>query len=358
MEKTLLNGAEGYLDLVTGMVLGLDVSGTVVFINSQGCRLLEAEKKDVIGHNWFTSFLSAENRDEIRALFHDLVTAERYPPQFFESSIRTLKGNTQFISWYNTIILKERGIVTGILSFGENISEKKILQQRLAMLEEIRRQQLVSAVLEAQEKERSEIAYELHDNVNQILTTCKLLLEQEIHNGNHSPFIENTTRYIQDAIDEIRNISHRLNPAHLKEMSFEQAIREMTQNINLSGRINIEVSISGQEYLDQLPAPVALSVFRILQEHLTNVIKHSRADKAEMVIQASDQSIDVEVKDNGIGFDLKNAAKGIGLKSIYSRVELHNGSVYFNTAPGEGCFLSIYIPYERSRQRKETESHS
>jgi signal transduction histidine kinase len=274
------------------------------------------------------------------------------PVQQYENRVLTKKGNTKFISWYHTIISEKESKVSGILSLGEDITDKTILLQRLSMQEETKRQQLISAVIDAQEKERHEIAVELHDNVNQILTTCKLLLEQEAHNGNASAFVINTSQYLQTAIDEIRNLSHRLTPTHLEGISFQQAIEEMANKINLAGRLKISVAIKGVGFLNRLPASVSLSVFRILQEQMSNIIKYAEANKVHIAIYADKDSVDFEVKDNGKGFNLKNATKGLGLKSIYSRAELHNGTVYINTAPGEGCVLSVYIPYNYEPAQK------
>lgn len=345
MTGSLLKEAEEYLNLAAGIVVEIDADLVVRFINERGCLILEAPKEEIIGKNWFDHFLPRHKGAEMKARFIALFQTPGTPIQKLETTVLTKKGNTRFISWYNAIIKEEKGRISGILSLGEDITDRTILLQRLSMQEEIKRQQLISAVVDAQEKERSEIAVELHDNVNQLLTTCKLLLEQEVHNGNASPFVVNTSKYLQNAITEIRNLSHRLNPTQLEEMSFVQAIEEMADKINLTSLLHVGVAINGSDFLNNLPLPVSLSVFRILQEQISNIIKHAAASKIEITIHADKNSVDFEVKDNGKGFVLKTTNKGLGLKSIYSRAELHSGTVYINTAPGEGCVLSVHIPY-------------
>lgn len=344
MTGSLRKEAEEYLNLAAGIVVEIDADLIVRFINERGCLILEASKEEIIGKNWFDHFLPRDKRGEMKTIFVALFQTLGKPIQKLETTVLTKKGNTRFISWYNTIIKEEKGRISGILSLGEDITDRTILLQRLSMQEEIKRQQLISAVIDAQEKERNEIAVELHDNVNQLLTTCKLLLEQEVHNGNASPFVTNTSAYLQNAINEIRNLSHRLNPTHLEEMSFVQAIEEMAGKINLTS-LNVAVTVKGTDFLNSLPPPVALSVFRILQEQVSNIIKHAEASNIEITMHADKNSVDFEVKDDGKGFVLKTTTKGLGLKSIYSRVELHSGTVYINTAPGEGCVLSVHIPY-------------
>jgi len=344
MVNRLVSGAEEYLNLTAGVVIVIDAGQIVRFVNEKGCSLLEASKEEVIGKNWFDHFVPEKYREKIRKLFLQLLQTKEVPFKDYESVIQTKKNNVRYISWYNTIIYEEEDQPSGILSLGEDITDKTMLLQRLSMQEETKRQQLVSAVIDAQEKERKEIAAELHDNVNQILTTCKLLLEQEIYTGNKSPFIANTAQHLVSAINEIRNISHRLNPMDWENKDFKLAVQEMVDKINLSSRLKVNVMVEGSEYLDSLPSSISLSVFRILQEQLSNIIKYAEATSVRINIYANESSVDFEVEDNGRGFDLKSVTKGLGLRSIYSRAELLGGRVYINTAPAEGCILSVHIP--------------
>ena len=344
MVNSLVNGAEEYLNLAAGIVIVIDADQTVRFINEKGCSLLEASRGDIIGKNWFDHFVPEKQREKIRKLFLHMLQTKEVPFKEYESVVQTKKNNIRYISWYNSIISEEVNQPSGMLSLGEDITDKTMLLQRLSMQEQTKRQQLVSAVIDAQEKERKEIAAELHDNVNQILTTCKLLLEQEIYTGNKSSFIANTAQHLLSAINEIRNISHRLNPMSWEDKDFKQAVQDMVDKINLSLKLKVNVTIEGSEYLEALPSSTSLSIFRILQEQLSNIMKYAEATSVEINIDADESSTDFEVKDNGKGFDLKTVEKGLGLRSIYSRAELHNGKVYINTAPGEGCILSVHIP--------------
>jgi PAS domain S-box-containing protein len=344
MNYSLLNEAEKYLNLAGGIVIAIDADQIVRFINERGQALLEASKKDIIGKNWFDHFLPAEIKEETRRLFFAFLQTGKLPVQHHENRILTAKGNIKIISWYQAVITEEDNEVSGILSLGEDITDKTLLLHRLSAQEEMKRRQLISAVIDAQEKERQEIALELHDNVNQILTTCKLLMEQEVHNGNASPFVANAGRYLQNAIDEIRNISHRLNPVSPAGLSFKQAIEEMIGKINISSKLKATVVTKGSRFLNDLPASVSLSIFRMLQEQVSNIIKHAAASKIAITIYAGKEAVDFEVKDNGKGFDLRTATRGLGLRNIYSRAELHNGKVYIDSAPGKGCLLSVHIP--------------
>lgn len=344
MISNTLKGAEKYLNLAAGIIIAIDENQIVRFINEKGCQLLETSKDFVLGKNWFDTFLTDENREEIRNVFFELLQTNNVFFDKYDSIVRTQKDNIRYISWYNTILTREDDKVSGILSLGEDVTDKTILLQRLSLQENIKRKELISAVLDTQEKERYDIAVELHDNVNQILTTCKLLLEQETYSGNRSPFVKNTSLYIQKAMDEIRSISHRLNPTELEDLGFEQAIYELVNKINLPHQLNLLVNINGQQYINSFPSSLSITIFRIVQEQLSNIIKYAEATNVEIKIHADEHSFDLEIKDNGKGFDLKKVKKGIGIKNIYSRTELYSGTVYINTAPGDGCTLSVHLP--------------
>lgn len=189
MINSLSREAETILNKAAGIVIAIDVKERIQFINEKGCELLECERESVIGKNWFETFLPDVNREDLRELFQQILHTGSFDVEEYENSLRTAKGNIRFVKWYHTIALYNDGEAKGVLGLGEDVSDRNMLRHQLSVLEETKRQQLVAAVLEGQEKERRELAHELHDNVNQILTTCKLLLEQELTSGNASPFV-------------------------------------------------------------------------------------------------------------------------------------------------------------------------
>ncbi len=344
MNSNLLNGAQVYLDFAGAIMVAINPDQTIRFINKKGCEILGYSREEVVGKNWFELFLPEHERESALQLFNDLLWGKRSPQEYYENTIRTKEGAVRYVKWQNTIITHDNGQTAGTFSSGEDVTENKWLLKRLADHERQKRKQLIAAVLQAQERERSEIAHELHDNIIQILTTCKLLLEQETFLGNRSPLVTNTFKHLQTAIQEIRNLSHSLNPADLTDIDFEGAVRELTQKLGLANKFEITLGFNGSEHLNEMDDSIAVSLYRIIQEQLTNIIKHAEASKVHIQIEATDKSIDLEISDNGKGFLVKKVKKGLGLKSIYSRAEHHNGKVYINSAPGEGCMLSVCIP--------------
>jgi PAS domain S-box-containing protein len=334
---------ENVLDVAASMVVVLDKRGMVKLINRKGCEILEYEKSEIEGKHWFRHFIP---KDEALYKFRKF---RRFfdngcPNEFKETYILTKNKHTRIISWSNASIKDDKGNIIAMLRSGEDITEKKILQDRLSSQEKEKRKQMIAAVLDAQEKERLHIASELHDNVGQILTTCKILLEGELGKAGAPQSIDHTYRHLQNAINELRSISHKLNPAQLHEIGLINALKELVKSVNAASPPRLYLSVECIDCFDKIDASVSLSLFRIIQEQLNNILKHANAAKVHIDLTYSDKAIELEIIDDGKGFNLSSVSKGLGLKNMYNRAELFNGRVSIHTSPGAGCTVSVYIP--------------
>lgn len=344
MADSLLSRMTEHLDFAGVIFLVLRPDHTVELINNKGCQILGYEKEEIIGRNWFDAFLPPDAQEPTKRAFCNLVNGCNQSTEHFENFVLTKDGTVRLIEWHNAVLRDDAGTIIGTLSSGQDISDKKVLQNRLMQQETARRKQVLSAVLQAQEQERQDIAYELHDNVNQILTSCKLLLEQEVLKGQPSTFVASSYQYIQNAIEEIRNISHRLSPSELKDLELKDAINALIERTTMFARVQIKFTFHPSTKEKELEPALCISLLRIVQEHLNNIIKHSGATKTSISLDLSGNTADLEIKDNGKGFDLKDTRRGLGINNIYNRTEFHSGQAYVNTSPGEGCTLSVCIP--------------
>lgn len=347
MTNDLLSRTQDYLDIAGVIIVVIKPDETVELVNKKGCELLGYEKEEIEGSKWFDRFVPEDEREESRSYFKQMLQNDTPPIEYYENAVLTKQNDIRIIQWHNAYLRNEQGDIIAILSSGEDTTTKKVLQSRLAAQESEKRKQILAAVLEAQENERHDIAFELHDNVNQILTTCKILLESEIKKQGGSVFVKNSYRYLQNAIDEIRNLSHRLNPAHLEDMGLEESLREMLHRLDIAGKFDVQLSINDPAALRQIDYHISLSIFRIVQEQINNILKHADASFVRISIELSKQFIDVEIVDNGKGFIPTSINRGLGLTNIRNRAEFHRGVSHINSAPGEGCVLSICLPLGR-----------
>ncbi len=226
-----------------------------------------------------------------------------------------------------------------------DITQKVKLEQQLAEDEARKKREIIEAIINAQEKERIDLAYELHDNVNQILSSSKLMLEVAAEKpGLSKDFTKRGLGYLQEAINEIRKISHNLTPASLRDISLEAAIEDVVQTINATGKLKIKYSNKTATIKKDLEPEKQLAILRIIQEQFNNILKHADASEATISMEADEHLLFLEIADNGRGFDPSTTKKGLGLNNMFNRVAHYNGLIDLISSDGKGCTLQVKIP--------------
>lgn len=220
----------------------------------------------------------------------------------------------------------------------QDITEKVKLEH-LLLEEKINHQrEMAKAALDVQEKERTEIGKELHDNVNQILTSAKLQLEYMDQSPEKDKMRLNGIRLVTTAINEIRKLSKSLVPPSLKDIGLVASVYDLIEQVN-SPHTNIEFCNEGIH--DSLDKGLQLTIFRIIQELTTNIIKYAEASSAQIKLHRINNSVVLSVSDDGKGFDLAKHRKGIGLNNIINRADIYRGKVSIRSEPGKGSRIVI-----------------
>jgi signal transduction histidine kinase len=233
-----------------------------------------------------------------------------------------------------------------VLLLEQNVTEKLELEATLEA-ERLARQQVVTdAVISAQEHERREIGIELHDNINQILASARLylgLVKSVVkENGN---FIEETDKLINSAINEIRNLSHALIPPSLNESALLEALDHIIASTRKTSGLDISRSY---HQLDEslMSDKLKLTIYRIVQEQFNNILKYAKANSVTVHLQKVDDRIQLRIADDGVGFDVNQQRKGVGLMNMKTRASLFNGELHILSAPGKGCELTVEMDCE------------
>lgn len=220
-----------------------------------------------------------------------------------------------------------------------DITENVRLEDELAF----QKQQLVEAVLNAQEIERTTIGNELHDNINQVLTAVKLNLGLALEYEDNAAIIKKCEKNVETVMGEIRKLSKQLIlPGNLKELGLVQSIQDMMKEMFQATGINWKVFAKGANE-NLLSEEQKLTLYRITQEQLTNVLKHAEASSVAITIGISNERVRFRIVDNGKGFNAKTKRNGIGLTNIINRANLFNGKVNIRSMPGEGCSLEVEL---------------
>lgn len=234
-------------------------------------------------------------------------------------------------------------IVIVILFFYFRRMEKektKLIQERM-----LQKEQKVLAVMDAEIQERQRIARELHDGIGQQLSAAKLTLAGiSSEDSEHNLLINNVIQLVDDAVSEIRTVSHSMMANALTKNGLEGAVRDFVHKLSLIKNIEIQLEIVGLS-VNIVPEKESF-IFRILQEIVSNAIKHGEAKLITIQLITHDGELVLLVEDNGKGFDSSkvNEANGIGLKNLYSRVEYLNGTIDFDSFEGKGTTVSVNIP--------------
>jgi len=227
-------------------------------------------------------------------------------------------------------------------------------QMQLQKMEDEQQKILLNASIRWQEEERQRIAADLHDDAGPLLATARLYLNENlVHQDINTQLqsIYNAKQIIDDTIQLIRNISHSLMPPTLKNFGLESAVNDLFQKISGSGSIN--ASCRFHDYRQRMKPEQELLVFRVIQELVNNILKHSNASFIHITQNYQDGKFYIRIHHDGRGitqndFDkLNKSAMGLGLKNIQSRIRVLHGGITFEKDISQTYFkVTLDIPVE------------
>jgi len=282
----------------------------------------------------------------------------------FEARCLTQSGEPHWILW-NATSLPEEGVV---LATGRDITRRKLAEaavqkseehyrdlfhQSYQMQENLRR--MSDRVLKVQEHERTRISRDLHDEVGQALTAVNLNLAM-IRNALGDPTPEISQRLtdsqhlIEQTMANIHNFSRELRPAMLDDLGLVPALRNYVKSFSARTGLAVKLDTTQSEHVEQLDAARKMVVYRIVQEGLTNVVKHAEAHHVDIIITGSAHDVRVQLSDDGRGFvpgaqpDVPNPR--LGLLGLAERVRLVGGEFSPSSAPAHGTVLRATIPFK------------
>ena len=255
------------------------------------------------------------------------------------------------VVWVNSnamVIRNKNENATRIVGIVHDVTEVRKLQHELIEQGVQHQKQLAQTIIAAQEKERMEIGKELHDNVNQLLATAKIMIDTARNIPDlHDVCLSKSQEAIIDAIQELRNLAHAMMPPSFEHTDFESILADFAYKINLTNTICLQINLSDKGSLAEVPNGHKLAFYRIIQEQMNNILKYARAKNVVINIKPENGFFTLTIKDDGIGFYAQKTAKGIGLKNIESRCKLLGGTMDLTTAPGHGCEIKISLPSQQ-----------
>lgn len=252
-------------------------------------------------------------------------------------------GSEYWLEMKGEPIKDSLGNVESFFSIQSDISERIAMQNKL-MAQQLEMQQKISkAIIETQEHERTEMGKELHDNVCQIIATTKLYLENIQHFPEQArDFTNKGIDLCTLALNEIRGIAHQLVAPNTDHQNLRLLIDDMLNHYRVFKQFTVDFSYDLKDM--QQPSDISLTIYRIVQEQMNNIVKYARATKVTVSLSCKEDQLYLVMKDDGVGFDVSKKATGLGLNNIRNRAGLYNGKMVLHSQPGKGTTLTISFP--------------
>lgn len=325
----------------------LSGNGDMISCSDELYRILDLEADTMLSFEVFMQFVHPDDRSVIfKARDNTVATGVTEVVQF---RITSQAGTEKCIEARGS----QRQDANGYRFIGtcQDITEKVKAEQQLAdYSEQIARERLesqrklVRASIEGQERERAEIGRELHDNINQILAVTKAYVEASLHEKDlQEELAERSIKNLQLAINEIRKISKSLVPPVMDKNGLIDSVQDLIENIRVVNPFAINFRYE-KEQLRNITPQQQLALYRIVQEQFNNIIKHAQAHHVNIELFEKNNFIDLQIQDDGKGFDPKEKRKGVGLSNILSRIELFDGKLEVISSRGHGCTLKVHVP--------------
>jgi signal transduction histidine kinase/predicted ATPase len=233
------------------------------------------------------------------------------------------------------------------VKLNEDIRKEMMEKERLSVLIEAQKDAHLKALMQTQDNERKRIAGDLHDSLGSLLSSVRLRF-----NGLQHEFFQkvpekaqrfsDSIKLLDEAIDELRQISHNMVPVSLSRFGLRSALQTFVAQVNASGQLDVHLQILGLEV--RLPEEMEVRLYRICQELVQNVIKHAKATTLRIQIIRHRDSLNMVVEDNGVGLMKDTLNRGFGFSTIQSNVDLFKGTFGIESQSGKGCLVLIDLP--------------
>lgn len=372
--------AQRYLDVAGVIIVVIDADQKTSLINKEGCEILGYEEKEIIGKNWFDSFVPERMKDDVRAAFLKLMSGEIELVEYFQNPVLTKSGEERIIAWHNAVLRDEDGRIYATLSSGLDITEKVELEQQVRQAEKLAAVgQLTTA-----------LAHEIGTPLNVIMGRAEYVLRKM---SPEDPLRENLEKIVGQIERIIKLVQQLLSFTRIKPLEarpfrlgpllqgvlslFEHQLEQQGITATLDCSNDLPEILADPDQIQQVCFNIILNAIQAMPQggNLTirvsqTVPRHQREDSIK------DQYIKIEIVDRGVGiqpehlqklfdpfFSTKEVGKGtgLGLTVCYSITKNHGGWIHVKSQAGKGSVFTIYLPLKPAspmeKTRKGLEAH-
>ena len=336
---------------VNAIIAVIDFEGRFQFVNELGARALKVKVSDIIGKNMMQFFPRDVTEQQLAAIRNVIKTGK----QFSGESKSFVNGHWE---WYDTTIQpyeNNTGSSNAALVITNNITDRKQAEMVLKNQRDVLRK-ITSDVIKIQEEERRRISMELHDSIGQSLSLTKLQIQNIAHSCESTDTVvykdlENIAKILTDSISDLRRISANLRPVILDNLglwpSIDWYLKDFAKKTNLNIEINIQPIDLGLSRSDEA------HFFRVIQEIMINIQKHSNAQNIKFTASKNKEHAIFVISEDGVGFNLEDIyepngrVRGMGLINMMERVKIVNGKLDIRSKPSGGTDFMLEMPYKK-----------
>ncbi|MGW6301230.1 PAS domain S-box protein [Peribacillus butanolivorans] len=306
-----------------------DQRGTIKFVNDQFCRISEFSKEELIGQNHRIINSGFHSREFFNDLWRTISSGKVWKG---EIKNKTKGGNYYWVDTTIVPFLDEHNKPYQYLAIRYEVTKRKIAEEEI--------QKMTGKIIDVQEDERKRLSRELHDGIGQNLYSHLITINRLQTEMSH-PLLDQMRDEATEIIEELRHLSWELRPSVLDDLGLFPAIRSYLVRFSEHHHIKIHFDC----YLNcRLNTNKEITIYRVIQEALTNIRKYAQTEEATVTIREIDDEIRVVIEDKGKGFDLEKVTRGVGLFSMEERAKAAGGNLSLHSVEEKGTKVFLEIP--------------
>jgi PAS domain S-box-containing protein len=306
-----------------------DSRGTITYVNEQFIQISKYKKDELIGQDHRILNSGYHSEEFFREMWRTIGTGK-----VWKGEIRNRAKDGSYY-WVDTTIIpfiNDKGKPYQYLAIRYEITERKRVEQEL--------QKMMTSIIDVQEDERKRLSRNLHDGIGQNLYSHLITINRLLSEVEH-PLLYQMQKEATQLIEEIRDISWELRPSVLDDLGLVPAIRSFLSRFSENYGIDVYFECVLNRRLD---ISIELTIYRIIQEALTNIRKYADVSEATVTVREMNQTVRVMIEDKGIGFEMATQPRGVGLFSMDERARAVGGKLTIFSSLGEGTKIILEVP--------------